>query len=60
MPRGALGGGEEQVAIPEAPQRVEQRVVGLALGLHLLGLAEARLRLGPAARLVQGVGVGRA
>jgi hypothetical protein len=34
--------------------------LGLALGLHLLGLAEARLRLGPAARLVQGVGVGRA
>ena len=60
LPRGALGGGEEQVAIPEALQRVEQRVVGLALGLHLLGLAEARLRLGPAARLVQGVGVGRA
>ncbi len=60
LPRGALGGGEEQVAIPEASQRVEQRVVGLALGLHLLGLAEARLRLGPAARLVQGVGMGRA
>lgn len=38
-PRGALGGGEEQVAILEAAQRVEQRVVGLALGLHLLGLA---------------------
>ena len=29
LPRLALGGGEEQVAIPEALQRVEQRVVGL-------------------------------
>ena len=60
MPRGTLGLGEEQVAILEALQRIQQRVVGLALGLHLLGLAEARLRLGPAARLVQGVGMGRA
>ena len=42
MPRGALGDGEEQVAIPEALQRVEQRVVGLALFLNLLGFAEAR------------------
>ena len=41
-----------------APSRAA--VVGLRLGLHLLGLAEARLRLGPAARLVQGVGVDRA
>ncbi len=60
LPRGALGGGEEQAAIPEAAQRVEQRVVGLVFFLHLLGHAEARLRLGPTARLVQGVGVGRA
>src|ERR1022692_3996506 len=39
---------------------VEERVVGLALGLNLLGLAEARPRLGPAPRLVLGVGQGRA
>jgi hypothetical protein len=60
LPRGALGGGEEQVAIPEAPERVEQRVGGLFFGLHFLSLAEARLRLGTAACLVQGVGMGRA
>ena len=60
LPRGTLRLRQEQVAILEAPQRIQQRVGGLILGLHLLGLAEARLRLGPAARLVQGVGMGRA
>ncbi len=42
---------QKQLAILEAPKGTQQRVVGLALGLRLLGLAEARLRLGPAARL---------
>jgi hypothetical protein len=59
LPRGTLRLCQEQVAIPEATSRVEQRVGGLKLGLHLLGLAEAHLRLGPAARLVPGVGMGR-
>jgi hypothetical protein len=43
---------QEQVAILEALKRIKERVLGLELGLHLLGLAEARLCLGPAARLV--------
>ncbi len=60
LPRRPFGCGEEQVAILEARRGIQQRVGGLALGLHLLGLAEERLRLGPAARLVQGVGMGRA
>jgi hypothetical protein len=60
LPCGVLARREEQVAIPEAAQRVEQGVFGRVLGLHLLGLAEERQGPGPAARLVQGVGVGRA
>ena len=44
--------GQQQVAILEALQGKQQRVGGLALGLHLLSLAEERLRLGPAAQLV--------
>jgi hypothetical protein len=52
--------GEEQIAIPEARGRITKRVVRLLLGLHCLGLAKASLRLAPAARLVQGVGMCRA
>ena len=37
---------------------VREGVAGLACGVHLLGRAEARCRRVPAARLVQGVGVG--
>ena len=60
LPRRPFGGSEKQVAKLEATRRVEQRVVRLAICLHLLGLAEARLRLGSAACLMQSVGVGRA
>ena len=52
LARRALRLRQELVAIPEARKRIEERVLGLELGLHLLGLAEARLCLGPAARLV--------
>ena len=50
--RGLRGAGRSTGAL----QRVEQRVGGLALGLHRLGLAEARQGVGAAARLVLGVG----
>jgi len=59
LPRGTLRLRQQHVAILEALHRIQQRILGLALGLHLLCLAEAHLRLGPASRLVQGVGMGR-
>jgi len=52
LPRLPLRLRQEHVAILEALKRIEQRVDWLALGLHLLSLAEARLRIVPAARLV--------
>ncbi len=56
LPRRAFGVGQQQVAVAESRQRVEQRVLGLNVGLHLFGLAEQGQRVVVAARLVQGVG----
>jgi len=46
-PRFLLRRSQQTVAILEATQGIPQRVGCLELGLHLLGLAEERLRLGP-------------
>src|SRR6185295_1482065 len=47
LPRGTFRRRQEQVAILEAAQGIQQWIVGLALVLHLLSLAEAHLCLGP-------------
>ena len=59
-PRHALGIAKEQVAIPEAWQRVEERVLRLVLRLHRLGLAEEGEGVRPRARLMPGIGQRRA
>ncbi len=50
---------QQQIAVPKAPEGVEERVLRLPLLLHLLGLAEGGFGLRQAARLVQGIGQGR-
>jgi hypothetical protein len=54
-PGGPLDRGQQQFAMQEAPERVEQRVLGLVLDLHRLGLGEGRISRGGLALLVQGV-----
>ena len=57
-PRRALRLSQEQFAILETSQRIQQRGVRLPFLLLPLGLAEERLRLGLIPTLVQGVGMG--
>jgi hypothetical protein len=55
-PRHALGIAEEEVAVPEASQRVEQRVLRLPLRMHRLRLADEGEGICPGARLMLGIG----
>ena len=53
-----LSPAQQQIAVPVALERIEERELRLSLRLHRLGLAEGRARLLDVARLVQRVGQG--